>query len=330
MPFSVTDRKFAYVWTCRDDLRKASKFVLATDADGPGQVLSEELARRLGREKCWRVNWPVTPDGRQVKDANEALMALGGAGVRAAIEAATPFPAEGIVESEQTGSRSGAGQLGKGSEGLGEGSSRNGGLAAGLGSPGDAADPKGVKVGRSSLSDSESVSEPVHQGDGLSQSRENGPFQEGSPEASEGSQARGLPGMGTRSMREGMFTSPTTHSRATALRAGHGPGGIGTGFGGRLSGDGDRFLMSSMRALSTSSRGSLRAQFAAVRAEPRAVMEIWRQEGMRKDRPRLVRGGGGLRLLEGARPSSSRKYGAGEPSDGPHRRTTSSRGVRTG
>ena len=31
---------------------------LATDSDEPGQALSEELARRLGRERCWRVKRP--------------------------------------------------------------------------------------------------------------------------------------------------------------------------------------------------------------------------------------------------------------------------------
>jgi hypothetical protein len=35
--------------------------VVATDGDGPGHALAEELARRLGRERCWRVKWPQSP-----------------------------------------------------------------------------------------------------------------------------------------------------------------------------------------------------------------------------------------------------------------------------
>ena len=34
------------------------KIILATDNDGPGEALALELARRLGRERCWRVKWP--------------------------------------------------------------------------------------------------------------------------------------------------------------------------------------------------------------------------------------------------------------------------------
>ena len=30
---------------------QATRIILATDADGPGQALAEELARRLGRER---------------------------------------------------------------------------------------------------------------------------------------------------------------------------------------------------------------------------------------------------------------------------------------
>jgi len=35
----------------------AKKVIIAVDADGPGRRLEAELARRIGREKCWRVDW---------------------------------------------------------------------------------------------------------------------------------------------------------------------------------------------------------------------------------------------------------------------------------
>ncbi|KAJ8450704.1 hypothetical protein Cgig2_021176 [Carnegiea gigantea] len=50
---------------------QASRIILATDGDPPGQALAEELARRLGRERCWRVKWPKKNEVESFKDANE-------------------------------------------------------------------------------------------------------------------------------------------------------------------------------------------------------------------------------------------------------------------
>lgn len=87
------DKKFSYVWNCRTHLDHASKILIATDADGPGQALGEELARRLGKERCWSVAWP---DG--CKDANETLQRHGAAGVVAAIEQPEAFPIRGLFD----------------------------------------------------------------------------------------------------------------------------------------------------------------------------------------------------------------------------------------
>lgn len=100
LPAPDADRKYEYLWNCREYLDKASKFVLATDSDEPGQALAEELARRLGREKCWRVKWPLTSAGQPVKDANEALMRMGKSGVREAVEGAEAFPIRGLFKFE--------------------------------------------------------------------------------------------------------------------------------------------------------------------------------------------------------------------------------------
>ncbi|KAF2310728.1 hypothetical protein GH714_016681 [Hevea brasiliensis] len=50
---------------------KASRIILATDGDPPGQALAEEIARRIGRERCWRVKWPKKNKEEYCKDANE-------------------------------------------------------------------------------------------------------------------------------------------------------------------------------------------------------------------------------------------------------------------
>lgn len=51
------------------ELDSAAKIVIATDNDAPGQALAEELSRRLGRERCWRVRWPGAGGGDAAAEA---------------------------------------------------------------------------------------------------------------------------------------------------------------------------------------------------------------------------------------------------------------------
>lgn len=60
LPPASEDTKYSYLWNCRAWLDQAVRVVIATDNDAPGDALAEELARRLGRERCWRVRWPLT------------------------------------------------------------------------------------------------------------------------------------------------------------------------------------------------------------------------------------------------------------------------------
>jgi twinkle protein len=61
------DKKFGFVWNAREIIDAAPYVVLVTDQDPPGQALAEELARRIGKEKCRlaKFGW---------KDLNEAWM----------------------------------------------------------------------------------------------------------------------------------------------------------------------------------------------------------------------------------------------------------------
>lgn len=86
--------KFTFLDSAEAILANVKKHIIAVDADGPGRVLEDELARRLGRAKCWRVEWP---EGR--KDANEVLQRFGAEGVKWAVEHAEPFPIEGVFGS---------------------------------------------------------------------------------------------------------------------------------------------------------------------------------------------------------------------------------------
>lgn len=83
--------KFAFLEAAEELFTRARRVIIATDADAPGQKLLEELARRIGPEKCSRVTWP-----EGMKDANECLQLAGPDFLRACLEEAEPFPVEGI------------------------------------------------------------------------------------------------------------------------------------------------------------------------------------------------------------------------------------------
>lgn len=65
--------------------------ILAGDSDEPGQKLVNELARRIGQERCWRVTWP-----EDCKDANDVLIKHGEAVLRMAIAEMKPYPIPGV------------------------------------------------------------------------------------------------------------------------------------------------------------------------------------------------------------------------------------------
>ncbi|CAN4081993.1 unnamed protein product [Withania somnifera] len=90
------DTRFSYLWSCKECLEKASRIVLATDGDLPGQALAEELARRLGKERCWQVRWPKMNEFSCYKDANEVLVNLGPEALKEAIECAVPYEMQNL------------------------------------------------------------------------------------------------------------------------------------------------------------------------------------------------------------------------------------------
>lgn len=90
-----SETKFEYLLNCAAQLDPLTKIVLAVDNDLPGKTLEEELARRLGPERCWRVTWP-----EGCKDANEVVLRHGAASLRQCIDKAKPFPLEGVVRVE--------------------------------------------------------------------------------------------------------------------------------------------------------------------------------------------------------------------------------------
>ncbi|KAK1280204.1 hypothetical protein QJS04_geneDACA022393 [Acorus gramineus] len=96
LPNEEEDTSYQYLWSSKKYLEKASRIILATDADAPGQALAEELARRLGRERCWRVTWPMKNENDVCKDANEVLMYFGPEALKNVIENAELYPIRGL------------------------------------------------------------------------------------------------------------------------------------------------------------------------------------------------------------------------------------------
>jgi twinkle protein len=89
------DASFAYIAACAEDLDRLDRIILAVDNDRSGVALAEELARRLGKERCWRVRWPDSGDVH-CKDANDVLLMHGGDALRECIDHAEPYPLAGL------------------------------------------------------------------------------------------------------------------------------------------------------------------------------------------------------------------------------------------
>lgn len=83
--------KLSYLESTVGLFARMDRVYLAADNDPNGQALNEELARRIGREKCWTVNWR---DG--IKDANDALILIGPPEIQESVELAKPYPIEGV------------------------------------------------------------------------------------------------------------------------------------------------------------------------------------------------------------------------------------------
>jgi len=83
--------KMEYLDNCWQYFEDKDKIILAVDGDEAGNSLKQELARRLGKEKCWIVDYP-----NETKDANEVLLKSGKQSVVDLIKNSSQWPVEGI------------------------------------------------------------------------------------------------------------------------------------------------------------------------------------------------------------------------------------------
>ena len=85
-------KKLEFVDNCAYYFKDMQKIYLASDTDGPGVRLKEELARRLGKNRCWIVKYPAG-----CKDANDVLVKFGKNELITCIHTAEPYPVSGIL-----------------------------------------------------------------------------------------------------------------------------------------------------------------------------------------------------------------------------------------
>ncbi len=89
---SKGNQKLEYLDNCYKYFEGKEKIILATDNDEAGLALREELARRLGKERCWIFQYP-----EDCKDANEILMKAGAETLKQCMKYVVEYPLEGIT-----------------------------------------------------------------------------------------------------------------------------------------------------------------------------------------------------------------------------------------
>lgn len=92
VPNGVNSKLDACFANAGDVFDRVQRVVLAGDGDEAGRKLTDELARRIGREKCFTVTWEGT-----CKDANDTLLTWGADVVADCLNDAMPYPIEGVI-----------------------------------------------------------------------------------------------------------------------------------------------------------------------------------------------------------------------------------------
>lgn len=85
-------QKLEYLDNCWESFENMNKIILVTDDDEAGRNLRDELARRIGKEKCWTVEFP-----KDCKDPNEVFIRHGKEFLLGMIEDAKEWPLEGVM-----------------------------------------------------------------------------------------------------------------------------------------------------------------------------------------------------------------------------------------
>lgn len=90
----------SWIENCWDWLEKFRRIILFGDNDEPGRRMVQQVAKRLDESRCAIVeDYPVwEARGRECKDANEILFALGPFALIEAVESARQVPIKGLID----------------------------------------------------------------------------------------------------------------------------------------------------------------------------------------------------------------------------------------
>jgi twinkle protein len=91
---ATEDKKFEFVWNAFDILKAVPYVTIATDNDVAGQACAEELARRIGKDRCRLTTIPA-------KDLNEVFLNEGKERVEEIIASAQPYPVAGLSQASK-------------------------------------------------------------------------------------------------------------------------------------------------------------------------------------------------------------------------------------
>jgi len=88
---TLTNNNLDYLDNCIDYFEDKEKVIIAVDKDEAGQMLQQELVRRLGAEVCFLVDFD------ECKDANEYLQKYGKEKLQECVTTARPYPLENVT-----------------------------------------------------------------------------------------------------------------------------------------------------------------------------------------------------------------------------------------
>lgn len=88
----IGSQQLKYLDNCWQYFEDKEKIIIFTDNDEPGNNLKQEIARRLGKDRCLYVTYP-----EGCKDANDILLKYGRGMITSIIEQARRWPVEGVI-----------------------------------------------------------------------------------------------------------------------------------------------------------------------------------------------------------------------------------------
>lgn len=89
---AIGQQQLKYLDNCWQQFEDKDKVIIATDNDEPGNNIRDEIARRLGTDRCYKVTYPS-----DCKDMNDVLVKHGAAMINSIIEQAKRWPIDGVL-----------------------------------------------------------------------------------------------------------------------------------------------------------------------------------------------------------------------------------------